>query len=135
MNTFQTHSTSQKLTLTALFTFLLLFALAFLGLKITVAAWLFFEIILLLTMVFCVILVKRNYWELEFADCVLFLYHHGNGQRFRFDDLLSRDFQITQTGKQKEKNTCDLRIQGTPFRMYDVQNCEELRTYIHTHFA
>lgn len=135
MHTFQTRSTAKRQTLTVLFAFLPMFALAFLGLKIAVATWLFFEIMLLLCLVFCLFIVKRTYWELEFADCVLLLRNHGNGQRYRFGDLRQADFVITQTGKQKEQNACDLRIQDAPFRMYDVQNCDELRTYIQKHFA
>ena len=53
MDTFQTHSTARKSVITILFTFFLMFVLAFLGLKVAVATWLFLEGILLVSSLFC----------------------------------------------------------------------------------
>ena len=133
MHAFQTHSTPRKLVLTVLFTFIPLFALAFLGLKIAVATWLFFELILVITLAFCMIIVSRNRWELSFTDSILILRNIGNGQSYRFTDLDPTDFVITQNSRQKAKNCCDLRIGDTPFRLYDVQNHSALMDYIQVH--
>lgn len=56
MDTFQTHSTARKSVITILFTFFLMFVLAFLGLKVAVATWLFLEGILLVSSLFCLLL-------------------------------------------------------------------------------
>jgi hypothetical protein len=56
--------------------------------------------------------------------------NNGNGYSYQFDSLSASDIIITQTAAQKEKNVCDMRIDGAPIRMYDVADCEELKAYI-----
>ena len=134
MQTFQTRSTAAKIVRTTVFTFLLMFALAFLGLRVAVATWLFLEGVLLLCFLFCLVLTSRNHWEIRFEDDKVLVYHHGNKQSYVFQDLKQSDFHIRQTEKQKAKNTCDMQLEDAPFRFYDVQSCQEMQAYIQEHF-
>ena len=61
MHSFKTRSGARKNILTMVFTFIPMFALAFLGLKIAVSTWLFFEGILGITFCVCPILVSRTH--------------------------------------------------------------------------
>ncbi len=130
MNTFTTRSSVRKSVLTTVYTFILLFLLAFLGLTITVAAWIFFEGILLFVFAFCLFLVSRTHWEIEFRGNTVYLYNTGNRQQYRIENLTQSALLIKQTPKQTANNTADLFITDTPLRMYDVQNCSDLLTYV-----
>lgn len=130
MNTFKTRSSARKNVMTVIITFLCLFALAFLGLKIAVVTWLFFETVLLLTFAFCMFLVARSHWEMEFRGCDLMLYSTGNRQSYYVEDLTRADLMIKQTEKQKAKNTCDLQIRNAPFVICDVKDHSGMWTYI-----
>ena len=134
MHTFETRSTSAKSVRTMIFTFIPMFALAFLGLKVAVATWLFLEGVLLLCFLFCLVLTSRNHWEIRFEDDKVLVYHHGSKQSYIFEDLKQADFHIIQTEKQKVKNACDMRLEDAVFRFYDVQACAEMQTYIREHF-
>ena len=130
MNSFKTRSSARKSVLTIVYTFILLFLLAFLGLTITVAAWIFFEGILLFVFAFCLFLVARTHWEIEFQGNTLYLYNTGNRQQYRIESLTQSALLIKQTQKQKSNNTADLLIADTTLRLYDVQNCSDLLTYV-----
>ena len=130
MNSFHTRSSARKSILTIICTFIPLFLLALLGLRIGLAAWLFFEGILLVTFVFCLFLVARTHWEIRFQGRDLSLYNTGNHQSYHIDSLTRSDLIIKQTEKQKQKDTCDLKIMDTHFGIYDVQGCGKLRQYI-----
>lgn len=134
MNTFQTHSTAQKSVRTLIFTFIPMFALAFLGLKVAVATWLFFELILVLTFGFCLLFTARTHWEIQFKGDSLHLYNTGNRQSYTLDQLRQSDFIIQQTEKQKTKNACDMKIANAPFVFSDVQACNQLLSYIRENF-
>ena len=130
MNSFQTRSSARKSILTMVYTFVPLFALAFLGLKIAVATWLFFEGILALTFCFCLFLVSRTHWEIECKGSSMLLYNTGNRQSYRLDNLTQADLSIRQSAAQEKKNCCDLKIKDTPFGIYDVAHHKELAAYI-----
>ena len=130
MNSFKTRSSARKSVLTIVYTFIPLFLLAFLGLTITVAAWIFFEVILLFAFAFCLFLVSKTHWEIEFQGNTVYLYNTGNRQQYCIENLTQSALLIKQTQKQKAHNTADLFIADTPLRMYDVQNCTELLTFI-----
>ena len=134
MQTFQTRSTAAKSVRTMIFTFLPMFALAFLGLKVAVATWLFLEIVLLVCFLFCLMLSAKTYWKIRFEDDKVLVYNNGNKQSYVFQDLKQADFHIRQTEKQKAKNTCDMQLEDAPFRFYDVQSCQEMQAYIQEHF-
>lgn len=134
MNTFKTRSTSAKIVRTTVFTFLPMFALAFLGLKVAVATWLFLEGVLLLSFLFCLFLSAKTHWEIRFEDDKVLIHNTGNRQSYVFEELKQSDFHITQTEKQKVKNACDMRLEDAVFRFYDVQACAEMQTYIRQHF-
>lgn len=130
MNSFTTRSSARKNVHTMVFTFIPLFALAFFGLKINLTAWLFFEGILVLTFCFCLFLVAKTHWEIEFKGNHVFLYNTGNRQSYRVENLSGSDLLIKQTDAQKRKNLCDLKIKNTPFAIYDIERHNELAAYI-----
>ena len=134
MEIFHTRSSARKNIITVIITFFFMFALAFLGLKIAVVTWLFFEGILLITFLVCLLLTGRTHWEIDFKENHLLLSNTGNGKQFHFENLTRADLIITQNAKQQTRNTCDLKICDTPFAIYDVQNCKELSAYILAHF-
>ena len=134
MEQFKTKSSSKRNILVTVFTVAIMFALAFFGLKIAVVTWLFFEGVVLLCCGFCLFLVARTRWEIQLKGDKLFLHNTGNRQDYWFDDIAYSDFIITQSDRQKEKNTCDLKIKDVPFAMYDVQNYTGLIAYLQTHY-
>ena len=134
MNSFKTRSTSRKSVLTIIYTFIPMFALAFLGLKISVATWLFFEIILLLTFGFILFLTAKTHWEIQFKDDKVLVYNTGNRQSYVFEQIKQSDFHIKQSQKQKENDTCDMKIEDSIFIFTDVQSCQEMLDYIRDNF-
>ena len=133
MHFFKTHSSPRKSVLIVICTFIPLFLLAFWGLKIAVITWLYFEAVLLLTFVFCLFLVSRTHWEIEFQDNNINLVNTGNHHSYRIEALSQSDLIIRQTEKQKHRNSCDLEIANTPFQIYDVKRCKKLLLYIQEH--
>ena len=133
MHSFKTRSCAGKNILTMVFTIIPMFALAFLGLKIAVSTWLFFEGILGITFCVCLILVSRTHWEIEFQNSSILLYNTGNRQSYRFENLSQSDLILKQSEAQKRNNRCDLAIQNAPFRMYDVACHREMAAYIREH--
>lgn len=134
MNTFHTRSSPKKMIQTVLCTGLLMAALAFLGLKVAVVTWLYFEGMVILTVGFCLAIVAKTHWEIRFEDSRILLYNTGNRRSYVVEDIPRSDLMITQTKGQKEKNTCDLQIRGTVFRFYDVESCREMGEYIRRNF-
>ena len=132
MNTFRTRSSARKSVL-ALF-YIPMFALAFLGLKIAVATWLFFEIVLLLVFGFTLLLTAKTHWEIQFENDKVLIYNTGNRQSYVFENIKQSDFHIKQSKKQKEANTCDMKIEDAVFVFYDVQSCQEMLAYIGENF-
>lgn len=130
MNSFKTRSSARKSVLTIVYTFIPLFLLAFLGLTITVAAWIFFEVILLFAFAFCLFWVSKTHWEIEFQGNTVYLYNTGNRQQYCIENLTQSSLLIKQTQKQKSNNAADLLIGDTTLRLYDVQNCSDLLTYV-----
>ena len=134
MNSFKTRSTARKSVLTVIYTFIPLFALAFLGLKVAVATWLFFEIILLLVFGFCLLLTCKTYWEIQFKNDQVLVYNTGNRQSYIFEQLKQSDFHIKQSENQKARNSCDMKLEDSIFVFYDVQSCQEMLAYIQKNF-
>ena len=134
MHTFKTHSTAEKNTRVVIFTFIPMFALAFLGLRIAVVTWVFFEVFLLLMLGVCLLLVRRTRWEIEFQDDTILVYNTGNRQSYVLTDLKQADFIIKQNEKQKANNTCDMKIADVAFLFYDVQCYQQMWSYIQENF-
>ena len=134
MNSFKTRSTARKSVLTIIYTFIPMFALAFLGLKVAVATWLFFEIILLLTFGFTLFLTAKTHWEIQFKDDKVLVYNTGNRQSYVFEQIKQSDFHIKQSQKQKKNDTCDMKLENSIFIFSDVQSCQEMLAYIRDNF-
>ena len=112
-----------------------MFSLAFLALSVTVAFWLFFEIIIAAIFAVCFFRVKKTYWIIEFQDKSLILHNNGNGQTYQVDQLTLADFDFKQTEKQKASNSGNVRMVNYPlFMMYDVQNYSEFEAYVRSNF-
>ena len=134
MSSFETRSTARKSVLTVIYTFIPLFALAFLGLKVAVATWLFFEIILLLVFGFGLLLTGKTHWEIQFKDDKVVVYNTGNRQSYVFEQIKQSDFHIKQSKRQEKNDTCDMKIEDSIFNFYDVQSCQEMLAYIRDNF-
>ena len=134
MNSFRTRSSARKSVLTIIYTFIPMFALAFLGLKVAVVTWLFFEIVLLLVFGFTLFLTAKTHWEILFENDNVHIYNTGNRQSYVFHQIKQSDFHIKQSQKQKENNTCDMKIEDSVFAFYDVQSCQEMLAYIQENF-
>ena len=132
MNAFRTRSSARKSVLVLFY--IPMFALAFLGLKIAVVTWLFFEIVLLLVFGFTLFLTAKTHWEIEFENSKVLIYNTGNRQSYVFENIKQSDFHIKQSKKQKEANTCDMKIEDSVFAFYDVQSCQEMLAYIQENF-
>lgn len=134
MHTFKTRSTAEKSVRTTVFTFIPMFALAFLGLRVAVATWLFLEAMLLLVFAFCLLLTSRTHWEIQFENDTVLVYNTGNRQSYVFEQLRQSDLHIRQSEKQKAKNTCDMKLEDAVFNFFDVQNCKEMMAYVRENF-
>ena len=130
MNSFKTQSTARKSVLAVIYTFIPMFLLAFWGLKIGTITWLYFESVFLLVFLFCLFLVSKTHWKIEFKDNHVSLVNTGNHQSYYIENLTQSDLIIKQTQKQKKKKRCDLKIANTPFGIYDVKQYNELMIYI-----
>ena len=111
-----------------------MFALAFLGLKIAVTTWLFFEIILLLTFGFTLFLTGKTHWEIQFKDDKVLVYNTGNRQSYVFEQIKQSDFHIKQSENQKAVNSCDMKLEDSIIVVYDVQSWQEMLAYIQKNF-
>lgn len=131
---FQTISSSKKNVNTMLITWACLSAAALLGLLVSAAACIFIEVIMLFVFLFMIMLVAKTRWLLEFEGRILTITNLANQQQYYFDDLTAKDFIITQTPSQKEKNSAHLKIMGSSAVFNDVQNISELNAYITSHF-
>ena len=134
MDSFRTRSTPRKSVLTVIYTFIPLFALAFLGLKVAIVTWLFFEIALLVIFGFCLLLTSKTHWEIQFENGKVLIYNTGNRQSYIFEHLKQSDFHIKQSEKQKAADSCDMKIEDSVFVFYDVQSCREMLAYIQKNF-
>ena len=134
MNSFKTRSSARKSVLAMVYSFIPMFALAFLGLKIAVVTWLFFEIVLLLVFGFTLFLTAKTHWEIQFENSKVLIYNTGNRQSYVFENIKQSDFHIKQSKKQKANNTCDMKIEDSVFAFYDVQSCQEMLAYIGENF-
>ena len=102
MNSFKTQSTARKSVLTIIYTFIPMFLLAFFGLKIAVITWLYFEGLLLLVFLFCLFLVSKTRWEIEFKDNNVSLVNTWNHRNYYFENLQSNflfEEQLMTRGK------------------------------------
>ena len=131
---FQTISSSKKNVKTMLITWACLSAAALLGLLVSLAVCIFIEVIMLFVFLFMIVLVAKARWLLEFEGKILTITNLANQQQYYFDDLTAKDFIITQTPSQKEKNCAHLKILGSSAVFNDVQNISELNAYITSHF-
>jgi len=131
MRTFHTESSSRQSVRTVFITCIVLALLALLGLKISFAAFLFFEGIMVATGIFMLFATSRARWLLDFRNANLHLTNTGNHKEYHLQKLTMEDFRFTQSARQKAKNRGNLRIRQYPaFGFYDVEKFAELQQYL-----
>ncbi|MBQ7336709.1 MAG: hypothetical protein IJW92_09595 [Clostridia bacterium] len=133
-NQFRTISMSKKNIKVVLLTWAVMSAVALLGLLISVAACIFFEAIILFVCLFMLFLVSKTKWILDFEDASLTITNMANHQQYYFEDLKYNDFLFLQNELQKGKNCGHLKIVGSSAVFNDVQQFEEMKSYIRDHF-
>ena len=87
MSSFKTRSTARKSVLAIVYTYIPMFLLAFLGLKIAMITWLYLESMLLLVFAFCLFLVSKTHWEIELQGNNISLVNTGNRQSYYIENL------------------------------------------------
>ena len=130
---FKTVSSAKKNIIIISLCFAAMALLALFGLLITVAACIFFEVVILFTGFIAIFAVSKTKWQLDFQDATLTITNLANHQQFYFDDLTRKDFVFSQNAKQKEKNCGHLKIVGSSAVIYDVAHFAEMQAYIETH--
>ena len=89
-NKFQTSSTSAKNVKSVLITWVIFAVAAFLGLAVSVKAFIFFEALLLVSFGMMLLIVSRTKWLLDFDGTLLTITNLANKQQYYFDDLKLR---------------------------------------------
>ena len=134
-NNFQTTSSSAKNVKAILITWAVLAAAAFLGLIVSIKAFIFFEALLLVSFGMMLLIVSRTKWLLDFDGTLLTITNLANKQQYYFDDLKHSDFVFTQNNTQRKKNCAHLKIVGSSAVFNDVQDFEALKSYIDRVFS
>jgi hypothetical protein len=134
MNNFKTVSSPKKNLETIAMTFAVAVVLAAYGLTVTVAFWIFLEVLLLTVFAIMFFMVKKTYWVIEFHGTALVLHNNGNGQTYRIDELERSSFILKQTETQKKNNVGDVKFRDYPFLLNGVQDFKEFETYIKNNF-
>lgn len=130
MNSFHTESSSRKNVGAILYTYFGLALLSLLGLKIAVITCLYFEAVALISALMCFFAVSKTRWIMDFHDNTLLLTNTGNKKQYYIDNLSASDFHFKQSKKQRSANRCDLTLADYSFKLYDVNNYEELKQYV-----
>ena len=96
-------------------------------------AFLFFEIIALIS---CLItaLRKPKDCSLRFEGDRLYITDKKSGESFTVFDVPADDFIIKQTKSEMKSNHCSLVIKNTVFMLGGVKNCSEMKEYIVQNF-
>lgn len=134
MDRFVTSSSSKKNVITLILTFCVMAAVCALAALVNVRLFLFLEGVILFSALFLILLTVRVRFMIEFENSRLILTNTFNKRQFFLDGLYAKDFVIKQSGAQLKKDTCDMRLAGYPFAMYDISDAEKLRDYINKHY-
>ena len=116
-------------------TFLVMTLLASLAFFIGWKAFVFFELIVVISSLITIFTRKSQRFELRFEGNRLRVTDLRKSITTEVSDKSQGDFLIGQTGKQIEPDYCSLMIKGTLFQFGDVKKCRELKAYIESHFA
>jgi hypothetical protein len=112
--------------------YIVLAALASLGLLISKRTFLYFELFVFIIILFTVYVNQKNIhdYRLRFENDMLCITDRTTGESFWVYDTPASDFLITQTAKEKKRNYCSVAIKHTVFILSGVKNCTELKKYI-----
>ncbi|MBR3955978.1 MAG: hypothetical protein IKJ63_10950 [Clostridia bacterium] len=125
---FKTTVSAKKNIATAVSTTVCLFGLGFGGLKISVKAWLFFELILLITGFICIFLTAKNRRTIEYQCKQFKIYNNLSKQVFV---CMLNEVDIVQTEKQKQTDCCNIKMKNNPMIHFsDVNNYTGLQAAI-----
>ncbi len=123
----------KKVTVLVFFGFSLLACFCFLvGWQLFV----FFEAIILIATIATYVTGMRTcqQYVLRFEGDRLYITNQKTQETHVVYDVLSTDFLITQTEKEKATDYCSLMIKNTVFGFAGVQNYRQLKEYIFVHF-
>ena len=129
-NKFQTISSSAKNVKSVLITWVIFAVAAFLGLIVSIKAFIFFEALLLVSFGMMLLIVSRTKWLLDFDGTLLTITNLANKQQYYFGDLKHSDFVFTQNNTQRKKNCAHLKIVGSSAVFNDVQDFEALKSCV-----
>ena len=109
--------------------YIVLAALASLGLLISKRTFLYFELFVFIIILFTVYVNQKNIhdYRLRFENDMLCITDRTTGESFWVYDTPASDFLITQTAKEKKRNYCSVAIKHTVFILSGVKNCTELK--------
>lgn len=116
--------------------YLILAALASVGLLIARRTFLYFEAFAFAIAVMSFFINQKNIhdYRLHFENDTLHITDRTTGESFWVYDVPERDFIITQTAKEKKLDVCGVAIKRTVFIFPGVKNGAELKKYISENF-
>ena len=116
--------------------YLVLAALASVGLLIAWRTFLYFEAFAFIIAVLSFFVNRKNTneYRLRFENDMLHITDKTTGESFWVYDIPASDFIITQSAKEKKLNICGVAIKETVFILPGVKHCNELKKYISENF-
>ena len=117
-------------------TYLILAALASVGLLIAWQTFLYFEAFAFIIAVLTFIITMKNTHEyrLRFENDMLHITDKTTGESFWVYDIPASDFIIQQTANEKKRDVCSVAIKDTVFILPCIKHCDELKKYISENF-
>ena len=97
-------------------------------------AFVFFELIVVISSLITIFTRKSQRFELRFEGNRLRVTDLRKSITTEVSDKTQGDFLIGQTKNQIEPDYCSLMIKGTLFQFGSVKKCRELKAYIESHF-
>ncbi len=117
---FKTTVSSNKNMIAVVATTVFLFLICFAALKISVKAWVFIELIVLLSCTLCVFLTSKNRRVIEYQNKQFRVSNNTSKQVFVFTP---DEVSIEQTEKQKQTDCCTIKLINEPMIYFsDVNN-------------
>ena len=113
--------------------FLIMSGLCCFGFLISWQAFVFFEVIAMISC-FITSLKKTPYYSFRFEGDKLYINSKTSGENFVVYDVTADDFVIKQTKGEIEGDYCSLWIKRTQLMFGGIKKCSEMRKYISENF-
>lgn len=116
--------------------FLVLSFIACFGFIVAWQTFMFFEVIIFVGcfIVFLQNKQKGHYWNLNFEGHTLTITNLITYESFYVYDVSASDFIIKQSKREKQLNSCNLRIKRTVLELGGVKNCQQMKDYIQKNY-